>query len=805
MPGGKLALILFIQNMVKYNSDQKKQEERQTYPPTDGAEEENRPQEGEGQGSELSDHEDNRPDEADGDKSHIEEEMEETPGEGEYFALDSNNETGLVHVEDDVNRPKPQSSKSTQQPKKLKKPVPSKKRKRSPSPSASESSDSESDSSGSSSSSSEESDSSSDSDSDSSSSEEESKKKKKKSKKPAKSKKKKKKAKKAKKPNLRIVTKAEKNAWKVKGERKLIWNHHSRVRTRAIDLKEKINDVYPVPQDLYPIPMLDSKVEQVLKLRNKHIAVTKADSLYKAQEKVRDSLGPLYKGWKKAKSKKTKKMLGLTVLMLGQTITRLSHQRRLIVLTEQFDFKRAKELTAAGEKFFQEEKEWLFGDDFKENLHRQDRDALFEGRAPLLKPFSGGPSGKGAQQSQRNNNHRDRNGGHRNRDNNGNSNRGNGQNKSNQRGKTSSSIDNGAPRGPRDSEPVSASVSVRKPKKCHKGLTQRVSSGRKITSFSRELESHHKRQVHTGHNRKWSKYSINEPLYGKYRGTSLGPGRGRKNRGRDSKNARKTRNKRGDRNRKKGSGESVFKSVCEEKARRVFEADRKPPKNKQAHPIPSLQDGGDTQSKRSPDSQRLSHQNRYERRVLLGATKCKVQKIGVIQVGEQSVRVPGYVLRARMRPTHLYQIDQSTHLHPEEGGRTAGDLSGRHPFDGPDFGGDPKGKGSNLVPTGEPRLHNKPSEVNLDSAKEYGLFGIDNRHTFFNNPSPRRKSDRLGSKMQRHDRDQIVVSSERGQTGREANSHKAGGQSSINACETASDVSEKITSKVEFVRVGADS
>ena len=107
------------------------------------------------------------------------------------------------------------------------------------------------------------------------------------------------------------------------------------------------------PTDLAIVPDIDTQIRSVLEARKKDIILSKDAALARTQSRIKDTLSPFTRGWKSVEDKKTNKYLGMSALLLGQSILHLSHQRRLNILSGLFGFARVKKLLKEHQSDFQ--------------------------------------------------------------------------------------------------------------------------------------------------------------------------------------------------------------------------------------------------------------------------------------------------------------------------------------------------------------------------------------------------------------------------------------------------------------------
>ena len=97
------------------------------------------------------------------------------------------------------------------------------------------------------------------------------------------------------------------------------------------ELRRDITDQNPASMDMAIVPDIDPQIRSVLEAQNRDIILSKDAALARTQARNKDVLGPFTKGLKRVEDKKTNKFLGMSALLLRDSILHLSHQRRLNV------------------------------------------------------------------------------------------------------------------------------------------------------------------------------------------------------------------------------------------------------------------------------------------------------------------------------------------------------------------------------------------------------------------------------------------------------------------------------------------
>ena len=119
-------------------------------------------------------------------------------------------------------------------------------------------------------------------------------------------------------------------------------------------LQEKILDLHPVPTNFKEPPVLDEVTLNTLNAMKKTFTIQKDNTLKRAQNKIRDALGPfsrLLKHFADIDSNRTtmnleqtRVLFEQTAMLLGQAQVSLNHTRRKAILANLTDEKSAKEL-----------------------------------------------------------------------------------------------------------------------------------------------------------------------------------------------------------------------------------------------------------------------------------------------------------------------------------------------------------------------------------------------------------------------------------------------------------------------------
>ena len=146
-------------------------------------------------------------------------------------------------------------------------------------------------------------------------------------------------------------------------------------------LQEKILDRHPVPTNFKEPPVLDDVTLNTLNAMKKNYTVQKNNALKRAQNKIRDALGPFSRLWshfEQVKSNRTRINLDETrvlfeqsAMLLGQAQVSLNHTRRKAILSNLTDEKSAKELLKNNKEVFEREHTYsndLLPEEFRDNL-----------------------------------------------------------------------------------------------------------------------------------------------------------------------------------------------------------------------------------------------------------------------------------------------------------------------------------------------------------------------------------------------------------------------------------------------------
>ena len=146
-------------------------------------------------------------------------------------------------------------------------------------------------------------------------------------------------------------------------------------------LQEKVINPNPVPTNFKEPPVLDAVTLSTLTTLKKTYTIQRDNTLRRAQNKIRDALGPFSRLWKKFEEsdgkvvkldfKEARTQLEQTAMLMGQSMVSLSHTRRKSILANLTDEKSAKDLMKNNKEVFEREHTYsndLLPEEFRDKL-----------------------------------------------------------------------------------------------------------------------------------------------------------------------------------------------------------------------------------------------------------------------------------------------------------------------------------------------------------------------------------------------------------------------------------------------------
>ena len=141
------------------------------------------------------------------------------------------------------------------------------------------------------------------------------------------------------------------------------------------------------------------------------------------------------------------------------------------------------------------------------------------------------------------------------------------------------------------------------------------------------------------------------------------------------------------------------------------------------HSISTFQNGGFALIKRSVERERLSVQDRSERRLLLCSSSQKPEKIYSVSLGGAAIRIFMPMLWPGTGPTNFHEIVENPYSYIEENKYKAHYLSGRHTVDGPVRFRIENGQRHTNLSLSTPGISNKSEEICSDTMSKDRVFG----------------------------------------------------------------------------------
>ena len=223
------------------------------------------------------------------------------------------------------------------------------------------------------------------------------------------------------KPLYEFVSPSELNKWNVGESRAASFNRHAIYGVSQQGIKALVIDPLPCPDDVLPVPRLDSTIKSWLSTTGKDVLLSKDKQRATEQRNIRDAMGPLCKAWRLSASDEQEDYFHKTAICLGRSFHAVTAQRQLSIMSHCVGYTRANQLqTTDIAKDLASDTEFLFGRKAKSTLDKLDikaSKAIFfgqgikvdssssnkkaansskNGRNDNQKPFSKGPSKGGA-------------------------------------------------------------------------------------------------------------------------------------------------------------------------------------------------------------------------------------------------------------------------------------------------------------------------------------------------------------------------------------------------------------------------
>ena len=487
------------------------------------------------------------------------------------------------------------------------------------------------------------------------------------------------------KPLYEFVSPSELNKWHIGESRAASFNRHAIYGVSQQGIKHLVIDPLPCPDDVLPVPRLDSSIKSWLSSAGKDILLSKDKQRATEQRNIRDAMGPLCKAWKLSANNEQEDYFHKTAICLGRSFHAITGQRQLSIMSHCVGYSRANQLqTTDIAKDLASDTEFLFGRKAKSTLDKLDMKAskaIFFGQGIKVDSSSSNKKGANSANNGRNNNNNQKpfsKGPSK-----GGASSGNGNSSGNQQrggkifvlpSKTSVILSSRSllTTGSKVGSPASPVKVTRKPISPSQGGPQgrgknKIPLKKLVTPYTRPLYLRLSKRIQNPSHRTSSTFSKHLPS-SKVQRCSGSPRQGsRFHVGKESHQ--------GDRFRKERQG--LLSSVRDAKKGRGFPSNCQSKEGQCGHSLQPFSNGGIKECAGSDRKRRLSCKDRSQRRVLLDSPPQRIEKTGRIPMEGHSLRIPSPLLRNELCPPSLHETLESPDLLPKKDGSESSHLSGR--------------------------------------------------------------------------------------------------------------------------------